>query len=98
MLYSYRVWAKIWFCSDQQKIVDSFESQVVEILGKIGKGVNCSVTNCKNAAERSISRDQLGASGLSVPGDRRVFLCHEHYKIWKKATKKDRELDRVRFK
>ena len=67
-------------------------------LGKIDKGINCSVTGCKNQAERSISKDQLAGSGLSVAGDRRVYLCHEHYKVFKKATKKDRELDRVRFR
>jgi len=68
-------------------------------LGKIEKGVNCSVTGCKNPAERSISRDKAGSSGLSLTGsDRRVYLCHEHYKVWKKTTKKDRELDRVRFR
>ncbi|HVB12474.1 MAG TPA: hypothetical protein VNE86_05025 [Nitrososphaerales archaeon] len=67
-------------------------------MGKVGKGVNCSVSNCKNPAERSISREQIGSSGLSVSGDRRAFLCHDHYKIWKKSTKKDRDLDRVRFK
>jgi hypothetical protein len=67
-------------------------------MGKIGKGVNCSVSGCKNPAERSLSRDQLSGSGLNVAGDRRVYLCHEHYKVYKKATKKDRELDRVRFK
>lgn len=67
-------------------------------LGKVGKGVNCSVASCKNPAARSISREQLGSSGLSVSGERRVLLCHEHYKTWKKSTKKDRDLDRVRFK
>ncbi|MCL5067330.1 MAG: hypothetical protein M1368_03125, partial [Thaumarchaeota archaeon] len=67
-------------------------------LGKVGKGVNCSVTGCTSPAERSISREQIGASGLSISGERRAFLCHEHYKVWKKATKKDRDLDRVRFK
>ena len=67
-------------------------------MGKVAKGVNCSVSDCKSPAERSISRDAVAASGLMVSGERRVFLCHEHYKVWKKATKKDRELDRVRFK
>lgn len=67
-------------------------------MGKIEKGVNCSVSGCKNQAERSISRDQLSGSGLSVPGDRRAYLCHDHYKVFKKATKKDRDLDRVRFR
>jgi len=67
-------------------------------LGKIEKGVNCSVIGCKNQAERSLSKEKLAGSGLSVSGDRRVYLCHEHYKEYKKATKKDRELDRVRFR
>lgn len=68
------------------------------MLGKVGKGVNCSVSDCRNAAERSISKEKMSGSGLKVSGERRVFLCHDHYKIWKKSTKKDRELDRVRFK
>jgi hypothetical protein len=44
-----------------------------------------------------MSRDQVGKSTLSVAGERRVFLCHDHYKVWKKETKKDRDLDRARF-
>ena len=67
-------------------------------MGKVGKGTNCSVSDCKNTAERSISGNSVAGSGLKVSADRRVYLCHEHYKAWKKATKKDRELDRVRFK
>ncbi|MHB1909506.1 MAG: hypothetical protein ACYCQJ_11660 [Nitrososphaerales archaeon] len=66
-------------------------------MGKIEKGVKCSVTGCSQDAERSMSRNQLGNSGLSVSSDRRAFLCHEHYKTWKKNTKKQRELDRARF-
>lgn len=69
----------------------------VDAMGKVGKGVNCSVTGCSNSAERSMSRDQIGKSSLKVSGDRRSFLCHDHYKVWKKETKKDRELDRARF-
>ena len=56
-------------------------------LGKVSKGVNCSVAGCTSPAERSMSRDSVASSGLKVPGDRRAFLCHEHYKEWKKATK-----------
>jgi hypothetical protein len=67
-------------------------------MGKIEKGVSCSVTGCKNQGERSISRSQLAGSGLSAGGDgRRVYLCHEHSKEWKKATKKDREAERARW-
>jgi len=67
-------------------------------MGKVEKGVACSVTECKNPSERSIGRDQLAGSGLVAPGDgRRVYLCHDHYKTWKKATKKDRDMQRARW-
>lgn len=67
-------------------------------MGKIDKGVACSVSGCKNLGERSISRQQLAGSGLSAGGDdRRVYLCHIHYKEWKKATKKDRSAERARW-
>jgi len=67
-------------------------------LGKIGKGVICSIKNCNSKAERSISRDRLSGSSLDADGsDRRIYLCVSHYKVWKKLTKKERDLDRIRF-
>lgn len=67
-------------------------------MGKIDKGVSCSVSGCKNPADRSVSRNQIAGSGLSVGGDgRRVYLCHEHAKQWKKSTKKDRDAERARW-
>jgi hypothetical protein len=67
-------------------------------LGKVEKGVGCSVTGCKNPAQRSISRAETGSSGLSIGGEgRRVYLCHEHYKAWKRATKRTRSLERARW-
>jgi len=67
-------------------------------MGKVEKGAACSVTGCRNPSERSVGRDALSGSGLQVAGDkRRVFLCHEHYKTWKKATKKGRDLERARW-
>jgi hypothetical protein len=67
-------------------------------LGKVDKGVGCSVNGCQNPAERSLSRAETGGSGLSVGGEgRRVYLCHDHYKEWKKATKKSRSLERSRW-
>ena len=67
-------------------------------MGKIEKGISCSVGGCRNTGERSISRNQLAGSGLSVAGQgRRVYLCHEHYKEWKKSTKKERDLERARW-
>ncbi|MCL5672385.1 MAG: hypothetical protein JRN56_05405 [Nitrososphaerota archaeon] len=67
-------------------------------MGKIDKGVSCGVSGCKNQAERSLSREDMGGSGLSVGGEgRRVYLCRDHYKQWKKATKKSRTLERSRW-
>ncbi len=67
-------------------------------MGKVEKGVTCSVTGCKNPSERSMGRDQLAGSGLAAGGEsRRVYLCREHYKTWKKATKKDRDIQRARW-
>ena len=67
-------------------------------MGKVDKGIGCSVTGCRNQAERSISRDETGGSGLSLGGGgRRVYLCRDHYKVWKKATKKSRNLERSRW-
>jgi len=67
-------------------------------LGKIEKGVSCSISGCKNTAVKSVSRSQLAGSGLSAGGDgRRVYLCHDHSKEWKKSTKKDRDAQRARW-
>ena len=67
-------------------------------MGRVDKGVACSVTGCANTAERSLSRGEMGGSGLNVGGEgRRVYLCRDHYKAWKKATKKSREMERSRW-
>jgi hypothetical protein len=67
-------------------------------LGRVDKGVGCSVTGCANPAERSLSRGEMGGSGLNVGGEgRRVYLCRDHYKAWKKATKKSRDMERSRW-
>jgi len=64
-------------------------------MGRIDKGINCTVQGCKNVAERSLSLEQVSKSSLMVDNtSRRVYLCHEHYKQWKKDTKKDRDLER----
>jgi len=56
------------------------------------------VVGCGKPAERSLSRTEIGGSGLSVGGDgRRVYLCRDHYKQWKKATKKSRAMERSRW-
>ncbi|MBI2937979.1 MAG: hypothetical protein A3K61_01020 [Thaumarchaeota archaeon RBG_16_49_8] len=67
-------------------------------MGKVAKGVSCSVTGCDQSAVRSLSKAQLSGSDLKVSGDRRVYLCHEHYKQWKKTNKKSDDMERIRWK
>lgn len=68
-------------------------------MGRVDKGVNCSVNGCENSAERSISGSKASmASDLVVNiSNKRVYLCRQHYKDWKKATKEDRENERARW-
>jgi hypothetical protein len=38
------------------------------------------------------------AADLEVnTSNKRVYLCRQHYKDWKKATKEDRETERARW-
>jgi len=65
-------------------------------LGKIDKGVKCSVSGCGKDAVRSIAAAKVTAAGLKIGAERRTYLCKEHYKEFKKATKKDRTLEKWR--
>jgi hypothetical protein len=65
-------------------------------LGRIDKGIKCSVSGCKNDAVRSLPTDKVKSAGLKVGESRRAFLCKEHYKEFKKETKKDRVLEKWR--
>jgi len=64
-------------------------------LGRIDKGAKCSI--CGMEAVRSISADKVKAAGLKVGDDKRAYLCKEHYKEYKKKTKKDKTLDKWRY-
>ncbi len=65
-------------------------------LGRIGKGVTCSVKNCDKEAIRSLARDKVSCAGLKVNEGRRSYLCREHYKEYKKGSKKDKLLEKWR--
>jgi uncharacterized Zn finger protein (UPF0148 family) len=64
-------------------------------MGRIDKGAKCSV--CGKEAERSISADKVKAAGMKVSSEKRAYLCKEHYKEYKKKTKKDKQIDKWRF-
>ncbi len=67
-------------------------------MGKIEKGVQCSVAECSGKASRSISVSSASGSNLKISAEgRRAYLCEVHFKEWKKQTKKSRELDRLRY-
>ena len=68
-------------------------------MGRIDKGVNCSVQGCEEKGERSItsSKAQMATDlDLDLSG-KRAYLCRSHYKEWKKATKEERENERARW-
>jgi hypothetical protein len=69
-------------------------------MGRIDKGITCSIQGCQQPAERSMSESKVSmASDLVVEssGNKRVYLCKAHYKEWKKATKEDRSNERARW-
>jgi len=67
-------------------------------MGRIDKGVKCDVSSCNNPAVRSINADKAKHAGLKVESsEKRVYLCHEHYKEFKKKTKKEKTIDKWRY-
>jgi len=67
-------------------------------LGRIDKGVKCSVSGCGKDAVRSLSTGKAKAAGLNVGGsEKRVYVCKDHYKEFKKKTKKDKTIDKWRY-
>jgi len=66
-------------------------------MGRVAKGVKCTVTGCSNDAVRSLPYDKVVAAGLKIGESRRAYLCREHYKEFKKETKKDRTLEKWRY-
>ncbi len=67
-------------------------------MGRIDKGIKCSVSGCSMEAVRSISGDKVKKAGLNVGSEKRVYLCKEHYKQYKKKTKKSQAIERMRYR
>ena len=66
-------------------------------MGRIEKGVKCNVSGCGREAARSLSADKV-RSVLSVSSkDKRAYVCKEHYKEFKKKTKKDKTIEKWRY-
>lgn len=67
-------------------------------MGRVDKGIKCSVSGCGKEAVRSLPTEKVKSAGISVgSGERRSYLCKEHYKEYKKKTKKDKQLEKWRY-
>ncbi len=66
-------------------------------MGRVSKGVKCSVQTCGKDAVRSLPIDEVTSAGLEVQGISRAYLCKDHYKQYKKATKKVKMVDKWRY-
>lgn len=67
-------------------------------MGRVSKGEKCSVVGCGGEAKRSLSAEKVKGAGLTVETERRAYLCEVHYKEYKKRTKKDRKIEKWRYK
>ena len=67
-------------------------------MGRVAKGVKCSVALCDRQAVRSLSTEKVSPSGLKVDETKRVYLCKLHYKEVKKGIKKEKMLEKWRYK
>ncbi|HDJ26571.1 MAG TPA: hypothetical protein ENF34_04580 [Candidatus Bathyarchaeota archaeon] len=66
-------------------------------MGRIAKGQRCSVIGCDAPAVRSLPASKVLDAGLRVEKGRRAYLCREHYKEFKRRTKKERRIERWKF-
>ena len=57
----------------------------------------CSINACKMEAVRSLAADRVEQTGLKIKGEKRAYLCKQHYKEFKKRTKKDRKIERLKW-
>jgi len=67
-------------------------------LGRIDKGAKCSISGCSKEAVRSLAGEKVRSAGLNVgSSEKRAYLCKEHYKEFKKRTKKDKQIEKWRY-
>jgi len=68
-------------------------------LGRVAKGVKCNVAGCNREAVRSLSAAKVRSAGLNIGSkEKRAYLCKEHYKEYKKRTKKEKKIEQWRYK
>ena len=60
------------------------------------EAARCAIDGCSAPAVRSLARSEVRkAFPMLAEAGRRAPLCREHYKEYKKSTRKERELARL---
>lgn len=68
-------------------------------MGRVDKGVKCSVAGCQAEAVRSIALKRVSEAGLSLrDNSRRAYLCEAHYREFKRARRNVDRIERMRWK
>lgn len=67
-------------------------------MGKVKRGVACTIVGCEGIAVKSVSVDALARSGLKASSTGRAYLCTSHYKEFKRRIKSERALERWRWR
>lgn len=68
-------------------------------MGRVDKGIECSVAGCQSDAVRSVAFKKASEAGLRLKGEaRRAYLCERHYKEFKKARRSVDRIERMRWK
>ena len=65
-------------------------------LGKIDKGQKCSEEGCGKPAVRSVNVEKAKVAGIKFEG-RDCYVCEEHYKQFKKGSKKVDQIEKWRY-
>ena len=66
-------------------------------MGRIDKGVTCTVQGCTEKAVRSISAEDASQAKLNIGEVKRAYLCKKHYRELKKHLRQDRRLQKWRW-
>lgn len=67
-------------------------------MGRVRKGIACSVVGCGSRAVRSLPylKFMEASTGLEVCRSASVYLCRDHYRAFRRATRKVRMLEKWR--
>ena len=72
-------------------------------MGKVKQGIVCSVEGCTEPGARSFSADKVtealrtASIALKAGRTRRAYLCETHYKVFKKAQRTDKKVEKWRY-